>query len=97
MNLIQDCDITTKDVRLVEKGYGPELGMIKSKSTRSYILLVTSQVIEIPEELLRVNMDVTMSIDSMSINGLIFLMIITYDIYYRIAARLVTTRIKNVC
>ena len=53
MNLIKDCEVKTEDVNLAEKVYGPDVGAIKGKSTRVKPTPVTSEIIEIPDELLK--------------------------------------------
>ena len=55
MNLIRDNPAMTEDIQLAEKGYGSELGSAKGKTARSKPTPVMSQKIEIPEDLLRVN------------------------------------------
>ena len=46
---------------------------------------VTSDVIEIPKELIAAQQDVTLCMDSMKVNGLWFLTTISRNIYYRTA------------
>ena len=82
MNLIRNCDVKTEDVNLAEKVYGPDLGNIKGKSTRNKPAPITSDLIEIPDELLRVQEDVTLSMDGLTVNGLNFLTAISHNIYY---------------
>ena len=35
MNLIKNAKVTTKDINLAEKAFGPDVGYLKSKTTRS--------------------------------------------------------------
>ena len=53
MNLVKDCPITTEDVRLAEKIYGPDVGTIKGKTTRRKPTPVVKDEIEIPKELVQ--------------------------------------------
>ena len=95
-NLIRNNTVTAEDIQLAEKAYGNDLGGIKSKSTRSKPEVVKSQVITIPDELLQVNEEITLSIDGLNVNGLEFLTTISHDLYYRSAARIMSTGHKPV-
>eukprot|EP00957_Ditylum_brightwellii_P161374 12287363-Ditylum_brightwellii.AAC.1 len=66
MNLIRNNEVTTEDINLTVKTYGPDVGHIKGKTTRQKLLPVTSNLIEIPDELIRVNEDIKLSIDGMT-------------------------------
>ena len=83
MNLIRNNQVTTDDVNLAEKVYGPDIGSIKGKTTRSKPTPVETNIIEIPDELLEVQKDITMSMDGLMVNSLHFLSTIAHDIYYR--------------
>ena len=83
MNLIKDAKITTKDVNLAQKAFGPDIGSLKGKTTRSKPTPAFSNAIEIPPELLRINEDITSSIDGLDVNSLKFLTTISHDLYYR--------------
>ena len=80
MNLVKNSEITTEDVNLAEKAFGPDVGAIKGKTTRRRPAQAISNVIEIPRELLRINEEVTLSIDGLEINTLKFLTSISHDI-----------------
>eukprot|EP00957_Ditylum_brightwellii_P023828 1798069-Ditylum_brightwellii.AAC.1 len=51
MNLIRNNKVTTDDVNLATRAFGPDIGAIKGKTTRSKRTPVTSNMIEIPREL----------------------------------------------
>ena len=67
MNLIKNNTVTIENMQLVEKTYGPDLGGIKSKSTRIKPMAVRSQVIETSDELLQANEEITLSKDEQMI------------------------------
>ena len=52
MNLIKNAKITTEGISLVEKAYGPDVGAIKAKTTRTSPMPAFRNIIEIPVELL---------------------------------------------
>ena len=83
MNLIRNNSVTTEDVDLATKVFGPDIGAIKGKTTRSRPTQVINNKIDIPEELLDVQEDITLSIDGIVVNSLKFLTTISHNIYYR--------------
>ena len=85
MNLIKNSEITSEDVNLAEKVFGPDVGALKGKTTRTTSPPIKSQVIEIPDELLKLQEEITLRIDSIYVNGLRFLTTIAHDLYYRTA------------
>jgi hypothetical protein len=86
MDLIRNNQVTTAGVNLATKAYGPDIGtIIKAKSTRSRPAPVTSNLVEIPGELLEVQKDVIISIDGMTVNSLKFLTTILHQLFYQTA------------
>ena len=85
MNLIKNSEITTEDVNLAEKVFSPDIGSLKSKTTRKRPIPMFSNVIDIPTELLRVNEEVEISLDGLCINRLYFISNISHNIFYRMA------------
>jgi hypothetical protein len=72
MNLIRNNEVTTKDVNLAEKAFGPGIATIKAKTTRSRPEPVRENLIVIPDELAEVNRDVEISADGITVNGMKF-------------------------
>jgi hypothetical protein len=85
MNLIRNNVVTTEDVNLATKAYGPDVGAIKGKTTRTKPTPVVSNHVEIPDELLNVQQDKTVSMDGLTVNSLKFLSTISHDLFYRTA------------
>ena len=83
MNLIKNAKITTEDINLAEKAYGPDVGSIKAKTTRTAPTPAFSNIIEIPAELLHIQEEITLSMDGLTVNSLKFLTTISHDLYYR--------------
>jgi hypothetical protein len=94
MNLIRNNKVTTKDVNLAVKAFGPDVGDIKGKTTRSRPTPVSNNIIEIPDELLEVQRDVVLSMDGMTVNSLTFLRTISHEIFYRTAQYVQTNTAK---
>ena len=85
MNLIRNNIVTTADVNLATKLFGPDIGSIKGKTTRRKPTPVVSNIVDIPDELLELQKDLTLSLDGMTINSLNFLTKIYHDLMYRTA------------
>jgi hypothetical protein len=85
MNLIKNNVVTPDDVNLAPQAYGPDVGGIKGKTTRRRPTPVVNNMVEIPDELLDVQQELTVSIDGLTVNSLKFLSTISHDLYYRTA------------
>eukprot|EP00957_Ditylum_brightwellii_P124123 9462209-Ditylum_brightwellii.AAC.1 len=85
INLIKNNKVSTEDVNLAEKAFGPDISAIKGKTTRSEPTPVMNNKVEIPKELITVQQNVTILMDRLSMNGLKFLTTETHDIFYCIA------------
>ena len=85
MNLIRNNPVTTKEIILAEKVYGPDVGTKKGKGTRRRPNQVVDASIELPDELMDLQKEVTVSLDGMEINSVKFMTTIAHDLYYRTA------------
>ena len=83
MNLIRNAKIATEYINFAQKAFVPDVASIKGKTTRSLPLLVRSNVIEIPPELLKINEDIVLSIDVLSVNSLKFLTTVSHNVFHR--------------
>ena len=83
MNIIRNTRITTKDINLDQKTFGPDLGPIQGKMTKMRPLQAQIKTIEIPSELAKNSEEVVLSIDSLTVNSLKFLTTISHDLFYR--------------
>jgi hypothetical protein len=95
MNLIRNTKVTTKDVSLAIKAFGPDVENIKGKTTRRRPTPISKNIIEIPDELLDVQRDVVLSMDGMVVNSLKFLTTISHEIFYRTAQYMQTNNAPN--
>ena len=90
MNAIADLPVTTSDVALAEKIYGPDLGSLKGKTTRRKPLPMVTDQIAIPEQLYEARSDLELCIDIMFVNNMPFFTTISRALYYRTAQFLPT-------
>eukprot|EP00978_Attheya_sp_CCMP212_P000843 scaffold1766_cov39-Attheya_sp.AAC.3 len=68
MNIIKNCPVTTEDVNIAEKIFGPDVSSLKGKSTRRKPKPVRKDLIEIPKELLLKHHDIELCMDTMYVN-----------------------------
>jgi hypothetical protein len=85
MNLIKNNVVTTEDVNLATKAYGPDISGNKRKTTRQKATTAESNTVEIPEELMDMQKDLKVSMYGMTVNSMKFLTAISHDLYYRTA------------
>ena len=83
MNIIKNNVVTTDDVNLGTKSYGPDVRGIKGKTTRSRPMPVVSNIAETSDELMEVQQDLTVSMGGLTVNYLKFLSNIYHELYYR--------------
>ena len=83
MNLIRDNTVTNKAVQWATKLYGPDIGQLKAQTTRIKPNSVVDTSIDIPDELIEVKKDTTITMDVLKIDGLNFLSTTYLHIYFR--------------
>ena len=81
MSLMRDNKVTTEDVALTEKTFGPDVGGLKGMTTRSKPLLTQSQVMGIPRELLSLYEEAQTSLDGSCVNGKLLATSISHEIH----------------
>jgi hypothetical protein len=85
MNAIRNCPVTTEDVNIAEKIFGPNMSSLKGKSTRRKSTPVREDTVEIPEELIANNREIELCIDTMYLNECGFMTTIDRTIRFRSA------------
>ena len=68
MNVIKNCPVTSEDVTMAEKIFGPDISNLKGKSTRRKVEAVREDNIEIPKELIEQHREIELCMDTMYVN-----------------------------
>ena len=82
MNMIKNCPVTTKDIDLAEKIFGPDIASLKGKRTWCKLTPVVQDIIEIPHELMEAQQDIDLCFNTLYINKLPFLVTVSKCILY---------------
>jgi hypothetical protein len=85
MNAIKNNPVTTEDVDIAEKIFGPDVATLKGKMTHHAPIPVIEDCIEIPRELITTQYSVTLCLDGMKVNNISFLTMISKNLMYQIA------------
>ena len=83
MNMIQNNQVTHEHINLAERTFGKSISGIKGKTIHKNEMFKQNDIIDIPEELIYKNKNLELSINAMSVNGMMFLTSINRDVYYR--------------
>ncbi len=83
MNIIKNCLITIEDVKIAEDIYGPDMSMLKGKSTRMRPNVVKNDCIKVPEEICMRNQQLELCMDVMFVNDICMMTTIDRVIKFR--------------
>jgi hypothetical protein len=102
-NLLPNCPITSRDILAADDIFGPDIGSIKGKTTRSTPSRVRPGMIDIPADIISHYRDITICADVMFVNKIPFLVTISRSIKFGMAEMLpnrqgksLTAAMKNV-
>jgi hypothetical protein len=72
-NMIKNCPVTSIEVTNANKIFGPDLATLKGKTVRITPPPVATDYVQIPKEIMSLNRNITLTIDTMFVNGLPFM------------------------
>jgi hypothetical protein len=80
--MITNCPVTSKDVTNANTIFGPDLATLKGKTVRITPPPVAMNYVQMPNEIMPLNHNVTLAIDIMFLSGLPFLVSISRKIKF---------------
>ena len=83
--MISKNPVTTEDIELAERIFGPDIGSLKGKMVQQKPIPVVDDRIDIPKELIASQYAIKLCIDIMNVIGLNFLTTISKHLKYRTA------------
>jgi hypothetical protein len=81
-NMIKNCPINPSDVTNAKKIFGPDLATLKGKTVLQTPPLVMMDYVQIPQEIVSLNRNVNLMINIMFVNGLPFMVSISWKINF---------------
>jgi hypothetical protein len=87
-SLLQNVNVTLRDVEHAERIFGKELGSIQGKTVRTLPDVVVTDYIKVPPDILELHCNVTISMDIMNIDRIQFLITTSRDIQFTTVDRL---------
>ena len=85
MNAVANNPVTIEDIKIAENIFGTYIGKMKGKTTRRKPAPVVHDYIEILNELIMTQREVTLCMDGMKVNGIAFLTTVSCNLQYRTA------------
>ena len=82
MNSIANCLITLDDVDITEEIYGPDVASLKGKTTRWKPVPVITNQVSIPKELVEKHQKIILCLDTIYVNKIPFMTMISKEIKY---------------
>ena len=71
-NFAHDCPVTVKDIETAEDIFGNDVHALKGETARQAPFAVTSDCVEVPQEISQPHNDITIGMDFVFINGIVF-------------------------
>jgi hypothetical protein len=85
MNIIANNPVTIDNIEIAKQIFGSDVGSLKGKITKQKLILVVDDYIAIPEELYAKQQDIVLCIDSIKVDGMLFLTAVSKHIFYQTA------------
>ena len=95
-NQIQNCPVTVRDVEVAEQIYGKSVPALKGKTVRSQPPPVSTEIIKVPRDVLKLHKDLVQGMDIFFVNKQPFLITLTMKIYFTTTAHLPNRKIATI-
>jgi hypothetical protein len=82
MNVIKNNPVTTEDVNIAKKIFGPDVASLKGKMTRCAPVPIIEDHFKITRELISTQYSVTLCLNGMKVNDISFLTMISKNLMY---------------
>ena len=93
-NQIKNCPVTTEDINIWKKIYGPDVQALKGKTTRPKPKVAVNDYIEIPKEIVEAHKGIKLCADLMFIDGVTFMLTTSINLKF-ITIRYIPNRNKE--
>ena len=80
LNMIPDCPITTENIKHADTLFDPDLATIRGKTVWRKPTRVVTDYVDIPRALININQQVTLAVDVMFVNLVLFLVSVSRTI-----------------
>jgi hypothetical protein len=80
--MIKNCPVTSIDITNANKIFGTDVATLKGKTVRMTHPPVVTDYVQIPNEIMSLNRNITLAIDLMFVNGLPFMVSISRKIKF---------------
>ena len=96
-NCIKDSPVTVADVIVAQKVYGPDIAVLKGKTTRkSAPAVVVEDLIPVPKHLINMHKNVTLAVDICFVNKIPFFVTLSRNICFTTATHLSNRTLKTI-
>eukprot|EP00536_Pseudo-nitzschia_multiseries_P008127 jgi/Psemu1/19634/gm1.19634_g len=91
-NIIKDCPVTRRDIKIMTDIYGKHAGILKVKSVRQQAPHTREDITPIPDSIQKAYQHVVLCVDIITVNGIQFLVSISQHIRFRTAVAINTMK-----
>ena len=93
---MQECPVTPEDAQIADKIWGPNVPLLKGKTTHKTPSAVPSDIVEIPVEIRQLHRNVTMSIDIFFVNKIPFFLTLSRKICFTTVTHLANRKTATI-
>jgi hypothetical protein len=95
-NQIKDCPVTVKDINVAQSVWGKDISALKGKTVRKKFTPVCGGEMKVSRYLLKLDKDVTMTINIFFVTGIWFCLMLSHKINFMSATHLENCKIGTI-